>query len=151
MESWVHVTPISGNGNDTVSITVDVNNNSGNRTTLVEVKSSTLNKNLIITQKGEDMALNKIVFFFGEGGISEISLNGTTLPNSAETAKTLMALIGESVSGGNNTVTVIVGEDSDAVQYFYCDFVDDAGSFQTLTLGTHKIKLHEQEGISLTY
>ena len=45
MESWVHVTPVSGNGNDTVSITVDANNNSENRTTLVEARSSTLNKN----------------------------------------------------------------------------------------------------------
>lgn len=151
MESWVHVTPVSGNGNDTVSITVDANNSSGNRTTLVEAETSTLNKNLIITQKGEDMALNKIAFEFGEEGISRISLNGTVLTNNAETAKTLMALIGEATSATNNTVAVIVGDDYDAVEYFYCNHIEDSGPFQILTLGTHKIKLHQTDGASLTY
>lgn len=151
MESWVHVTPVNGNGNDTVSITVDANNNSENRTTLVEAKSSTLNKNLIITQKGEDMALNKIAFEFGEKGISKISLNGTILANNAETVKTLMALIKEVTLSTNNTTAVIVGKDFDAVEYFYCNYIEDSGSFQELTLGTHKIKLHQTDGASLTY
>ena len=151
MESWVHVIPLSGNGNDTVSITVDANNNSENRTTLVEAKSSTLNKNLIITQKGEDMALNKIAFGFGEKGIGRISLNGIVLPDNTDTAQNLMALIKEAASNTTNTVTVIVGNDFDAVEYFYCNHIEDSGSFQVLTLGTHEIKLHQTDGVSLTY
>lgn len=63
MESWVHVEPVSGNGNDTVNITVDANNSSEERTTTINVETSTLNKILQIIQKGKtDMNFNVLSF-----------------------------------------------------------------------------------------
>lgn len=55
MESWIHITPISGNGDNTVSITIDANNSSEDRTAEISVATSTLNKILNITQKGTQM------------------------------------------------------------------------------------------------
>lgn len=70
MESWVHVEPISGNGNDTVNITVDTNNSSEERSTTINVETSTLNKILTIIQKGQtDMNIDVLSFRKGSSGI----------------------------------------------------------------------------------
>lgn len=74
MENWVHIEPILGTGDGTVSITLDANDSTESRTTTVDVSTSTLNKQLSITQKGLDMIINSInidystykVFFNGE-------------------------------------------------------------------------------------
>lgn len=69
MESWVHVEPISGNGNDTVNITVDTNNSSEERSTTINVETSTLNKILTIIQKGQtDMNFSVLSFRKGSSG-----------------------------------------------------------------------------------
>ena len=152
MESWVHVTPVSGNGNDTVNITVDANNDSGNRTALIEASTSTLNKNLIITQKGEDMALNKIAFDFGEAGIDKISLNGVELSNDGLTAGTLLTHIENAFSDNTNEMVIIVGYDFDAEYHYCCDKVENNNpNSKFLHIGTHKITLDKLSGISLTY
>lgn len=52
MESWIHVSPTSGEGNGEVNITLDANDSSEDRTAEVSVITSTLNKILSITQKG---------------------------------------------------------------------------------------------------
>lgn len=78
MESWVHVEPISGNGNDTVNITVDTNNSSEERSTTINVETSTLNKILTIIQKGKtDMNFNVLLFSKGPTGNITAHLNGS--------------------------------------------------------------------------
>ena len=62
MEDWIHINPNSGQGNDTVEITVDANTSSEDRQASVDIKTSTLNKILSIIQKGADMA-NIIAFY----------------------------------------------------------------------------------------
>lgn len=63
MEDWIHVNPNSGQGNNTVEITVDANESSEDRQGSVDIRTSTLNKILNIIQKGaEDMA-NVIAFY----------------------------------------------------------------------------------------
>lgn len=64
MEDWIHINPTSGQGNDTVEITVDANTSSEDRSTTIDVKTSTLNKILSIIQKGIDMA-NVVLLDFG--------------------------------------------------------------------------------------
>lgn len=73
MESWISVNKISGTGNGTVSITLEPNESSEDRTGTVNVDTSTLNKILSITQKSLSMTVNVInitsdgdVYFNGE-------------------------------------------------------------------------------------
>lgn len=76
MESWVHVEPISGNGNDTVNITVDTNDSSEERSTTINVETSTLNKILTIIQRGKtDMNFNVLSFRKGSTGDITAYLN----------------------------------------------------------------------------
>ena len=78
MESWVHVEPISGNGDDTVSITVDTNDSSEERRTTINVATSTLNKILQIIQKGKtDMNFNLLSIRKSPGGDITAYLNGS--------------------------------------------------------------------------
>lgn len=69
MENWIHINPNSGQGNDTIEITVDANSSSEDRSTTIDVKTSTLNKILSIIQKGADMA-NIIAFYLPNGETS---------------------------------------------------------------------------------
>lgn len=55
MEDWIHINPNSGQGNDAVEITIDVNTSSEDRQGSIDVRTSTLNKILNIIQKGADM------------------------------------------------------------------------------------------------
>lgn len=152
MESWVHVTPLRGVGDGTVEITVDANTGSGNRTALIDVETSTLNKNLVITQKGEDMALNKIAFDFGEAGVDKISLNGIELANDGLSAATLFTHIENAVSDTTNDTAIIVGYDYDTEYYYYCDKIERVNQNSlSLYLGTHAITVDKLSGISLTY
>lgn len=76
MESWVHVEPISGNGNDTVNITVDTNDSLEERSTTINVETSTLNKILTIIQRGKtDMNFNVLSFRKGSNGNITAYLN----------------------------------------------------------------------------
>lgn len=152
MESWVHVTPLKGVGDGTVEITVDANTGSGNRTTLIDVETSTLNKNLVITQKGEDMALNKISFLFGSNNIQRIYLNDAALSNVGPTApQALNPIIKESTLFNSTTMSIIVAQDYETKEYFYCNYIKEVDSDLELTFGTHKIKLSETDGVTLTY
>lgn len=95
MESWVHVEPVSGNGNDTVSITVDANNTSEERTTTINVETSTLNKILQIIQKGKtDMNFNVLSFRNESSGDITAYLNDSE-KNASEVTQILKTLIND--------------------------------------------------------
>lgn len=152
MDSWVQVSPSEGENNGEVQIIVEANNSSDNRTTIVEAKTPTLNKNLIITQKGDDMALNKIAFDFGSKGIDRISLNGVELSDDGLSARTLLTHIEDAFSASTNDTVIIVGYDSNAECYYCCDKIEKVNfNSKSLYLGTHKITLNNLSGISLTY
>lgn len=76
MESWIKVNKTSGTGNDTVSITLEPNESSKDRTGTVDVATSTLNKILSITQKSQAMDVYVInVSDKGTGSISNVYKN----------------------------------------------------------------------------
>lgn len=152
MESWVHVTPLRGVGDGTVEITVDANTGSGNRTALIDVETSTLNKNLVITQKGEDMALNKISFLFNSTSIQRIYLNNVPFSNTGtDGPQAINPIIKESTLFNNTTMSIIVAQDVETKEYFYCNYIKEVDSDLELTFGTHKIKLSETDGVTFTY
>lgn len=152
MDSWVQVSPSKGTNNGEVQIIVEANNSSDNRTTVIEAKTSTLNKNLIITQKGEDMALNKIAFNFDDAGINKISLNGVELSNDGLSASTLLTHITNAVSANTNETVIIVGYDFGGEYYYCCDKINKINDNSiSLYLGTHEITINKLSGISLTY
>lgn len=152
MESWVHVTPLRGVGDGTVEITVDANTGSGNRTALIDVETSTLNKNLVITQKGEDMALNKISFLFNSISIQRIYMNNVPFSNTGtDGPQAINPIIKESTLFNNDTTSIIVAQDAETHEYFYCNYIKEVDSDLELTFGTHKIKLSETDGVTFTY
>lgn len=51
MESWIHISKNSGAGDSTVTITVDTNDTLEERSAIIDVRTSTLNKELKINQK----------------------------------------------------------------------------------------------------
>ena len=55
MESWIHVNPNAGSGNDVVQITVDHNTTNGDRIGTINVATSTLNKTVIVKQSAPEI------------------------------------------------------------------------------------------------
>lgn len=143
MESWVHVEPISGNGDDTVNITVDTNDSSEERSTTINVETSTLNKILTIIQRGKtDMNFNVLSFRKGSTGDITAYLNDSE--RSAEEVqqilKTLLnapCLILYIKTGG-------IGASPDTMKFLFAD------SVTTTTSGGGEISFPNNISLTVT-
>lgn len=136
MESWVHVTPISGNGNDTVSITVDKNSESTDRRSTITVKTPTISKILTIIQKKlENMkayfiefpssypTVNDVVSVYSSSG----TLTFSDFLYSVMEAKLAQEPIFICTSVGEDTMTTPVcietdSNDSETTHYLFFDY-----------------------------
>lgn len=78
MESWIHVDPNVGSGNDTVQVTVDPNPTNGDRVGTIDVATSTLNKTVIIKQSAPQKYNLEIQFDISNNTVKKYIVNNTT-------------------------------------------------------------------------
>lgn len=145
MESWVHVEPVSGNGNDTVSITVDANNSSEERTTTINVETSTLNKILQIIQKGKtDMNFNVLSFRKELSGTITAYLNGSE-KSAGEVKQILKTLVNSPC-----LIMYIKAGIGGSLQFFFGDSVttDQVSGMDTLSFPNDITLVVQASGIT---
>lgn len=144
MESWVHVEPISGNGDDTVSITVDANDSSKERRTTINVATSTLNKILQIIQRGKtDMNFNVLSFRKGSSGDITAYLNDSE--RSAGEVQQILKTLVNAPCLILYIKTGTVGASSDTIEFLFADSVTT-----TLTSGAGKISFPNNISLTVT-
>lgn len=76
MESWIHVNPNVGSGNDVVQVTVDHNTTNGDRIGTIDVATSTLNKTVIVKQSAPDIYNLEIQLDINNSTIKKYIVNG---------------------------------------------------------------------------
>ena len=142
MDSWIHVSPLEGTGDGEVQITVDANTSSEDRTTTVNVETSTLNKILTIIQKGKtDMNID--VLFFRKESNGDIT---AYLNNSERSAGEVQQILKTLITAPCLILyikTGTVGASPDTMEYLFADSVTT-----TLTSGAGIIQFPNK--ISLT-
>lgn len=143
MESWVHVEPISGNGDDTVNITVDTNDSSEERSTTINVETSTLNKILTIIQRGKtDMNFNVLSFRKGSTGDITAYLNDSK--RSAEEVQQILKTLLNAPCLILYIKTDGIGASPDTMKFLFAD------SVTTTTSGASTISFPNNISLSVT-
>lgn len=159
MEPWIHVAPSRGTGKATVEITVDANETNYTRTGTVSVEASTLNKELIITQKGlENMTFFGIKIRFNALGTIEVYIEGE--PKTSEDGTTLEAatrvlnLFRASTAPTSNASVFMLVHDTTNNKVYYCPQTyihDTTYSSATLKLEDNiSMEISRTEGISIS-
>lgn len=76
MESWIHVNPNAGSGNDVVQVTVDHNTTNGDRIGTIDVATSTLNKTVIVKQSAPEIYNLEIQLDINNSTVKKYIVNG---------------------------------------------------------------------------
>ena len=159
MESWIKVNKTSGTGNDTVSITVEPNESSEDRTGTVDVATSTLNKILSITQKGQSKMTTQI--FVGShtnpcypiGSVlgTGYGMTYALIRTDYDTyANVVIAVPSSMITDEENTVLIVAnGGSDDTLNYLYtrAGYVFYSGNLTGSTAGGNgEVYINEVEG-----
>ncbi|MCR5069976.1 MAG: hypothetical protein K6A78_09340 [Prevotella sp.] len=106
-ESWIHVSPSSGTGNSQISVTVDHNEGTSNRTGTIAVTVGDVTKYASIMQKGAyiDVSTNLISTIPSSGGTHTVTFS--TSENWTVIRKSSWVTVDKaSGSAGTNTITL---------------------------------------------
>ena len=106
-ESWIHVSPSSGTGNSQISVTVDHNEGTSNRTGTISVTVGDVTKYVSIMQKGAyiDVSTNLISTIPSSGGTRTVTFS--TSENWTVVRKGSWLTVDKvSGSAGTNTITL---------------------------------------------
>lgn len=155
MESWIHVAPSRGAGTGTVEITVDANETNSTRTGTVSVETSTLNKELLIIQKGlKNMQFTGIHITFNVLGTINVYIEGVLVSNQDRAAPTILSLLRSTMTATTNACLFMVVHNTTNNRIFYCPptYVNDL-DYNSATLKLEDgmtVEISRTEGISVT-
>ena len=112
---WITVSPLSAHGNATLNITVEENNNDGERSGNVVVMMGDASVSIAVVQKGKYFTIDNSLLYFGsQGGKLEVSLT-TNTSWKARVENNADWLSVSPQSGSTNAKVVITAADNPSV------------------------------------
>lgn len=134
-QTWCNISPTSGSGDGSVTVSVDENKETSERTATITVKSDAGNKTIKVTQNGTEavltLSVNSLEFAAGSGSkIFRISSNTSWAISSNQN----WCSISPTSGSGDGSVTVSVDENSSTSQRNATITVESATITRTLAV-----------------